>query len=102
MTVQAQLEPLRFAVDFVVTPPVVSPILGDGCLQDLGLLWDHRLNEVVVEGVHHRLRNLPTDRMSTRRIILQRDVVLPARCISVPPSRRKGRGPQPLVRTVQE
>ena len=38
----------RFAVDFMVTPQVEFPILGEGCMQDLGLLCDHRLNEVVV------------------------------------------------------
>ena len=33
-----------------------------------------------MKAVHHKIRNLPTGRVSTRRIILQRDVVLPARC----------------------
>ena len=77
---ESQLELRRFAIDFVVTPQVGFPILGEGCLQDLELLWDHRLNEVVVERIHNKLRNLPTGRVSTRRIMLQRDMVLPARC----------------------
>ena len=45
VTFEAQLGPRSFAVDFVVTPQVDLPILGEGCLQDLGLLWDHRLIE---------------------------------------------------------
>ena len=46
----ALLEPRRFAVDFAVTPPGEFSILGEGCLYELGLLWDHRLNKVMVEG----------------------------------------------------
>ena len=64
----------------MVTPQVEFPILGVGCLQDLELLWDHCLNEVVVERVHHRLKNLPSGRVSAPRIILQRDVILSAWC----------------------
>ena len=78
---EAQLGLRRVAVDFVVTPHVEFLILGEGCLQDLRLLWDHCLNEVVVEGVHHKLRNLPSGRVSTRWIMLQWNVVLPARCL---------------------
>ena len=77
---EAQLGPRSFAVDFAVTAQVKFLILGEGCMQDLGLLWNHRLNQVVMEGVHHKLRNLPTGWVNTRRIMLQRDVVLPARC----------------------
>ena len=43
-------------------------------------MWNHRLNEVLVEGIHRKLRNLPSGQVSTWRIMLQRYVVLPARC----------------------
>ena len=69
---ESRLGPRQLAVDFVVTPQVEFPILGEGCLQDFRLLWDHRLNEVVLEGVHHKLRNMPTSRMGSWRITLQR------------------------------
>ena len=55
----------------MVTPQVEFRIVGEGCLQDLGLMWDHRLNEVVVDGVHHKLRNMLSGRVSARRITLQ-------------------------------
>ena len=77
---KAQHGKRRFAIDFVVTPQVKFPIMGEGCLQDLGLLWNHRLNEMMVEGSHHKLKNLPTGWVSTLQIMLQWDVVLPARC----------------------
>ena len=78
---------------------------GEGCLQELGLLWDHRLNEVMLKGVHYKLRNLPTGRVSIRPIMLQQDVVLLALCqadltAQWCTSRQKGRGPPPLVRSV--
>ena len=44
----AQLGPRRFAMNFVVTPLVEFPILVEGYVQDVRLLWAHRLNEVVV------------------------------------------------------
>ena len=56
------------------------PILGEECLHELGLLWDHRLNDVVVDRIHYKLRNLPSGQVSARRIMLERNVVLPARC----------------------
>ena len=50
MRSEGQLGPQRLAVNFVVTPQVIFFILEEGCLQDLGLLWDRHLNEVLVAG----------------------------------------------------
>ena len=66
-------------VDFLVTLQVIFSILGEGCLQEFGLLWDHAYGELELLGVCHQLVDLLNRLVSARRITVQRAIVIPAR-----------------------
>ena len=54
----ARIGERAFFIDFLVTHQVTFPILGEGCPQELGLLWDHARGEVELLGVRHQLVDL--------------------------------------------
>ena len=68
-----------FFIDFLVTSQVFFLILGEGCLQELGLLWNHARGEVELIRVRYQLVDLPNGTISARRVTVQRPIVIPAR-----------------------
>ena len=68
MRLSARIGERAFFIDFLVIPQVSFPNLGEGCLQELGLLWDHARGEVELLGVRHQLVDLPNGPISARRV----------------------------------